>query len=68
MAEAMIILSTLPLEEQEEILEQMSLGEDEIVSIEINGEVYRVSIAVMGLIESLHEELVRYRLMGNEKA
>jgi len=42
MAEAMIILSTLPLEEQEEILEQMSLGEDEIVSIEINGEVYRV--------------------------
>ena len=68
MAEAMMTLVTLTLKEQEEILKQMSLVGDEIVSIEINGEIYEISIAVMGLIESLHEELARYRHTKIEKA
>ena len=43
----------------------MSKTSDEIVSIEINGEVYEVAKEVMGLIESLHEEIVKHREQSN---
>mgnify|MGYP003147126724 FL=1 len=61
MAEAMLSISNLPKDIQEKILEGMSIDLKEEVSIEIDGEVYEIASAVMGLIESLHEEIVRYR-------
>ena len=39
----------------------MSIDCADSVSIEINGEVYEIAREVMGLIESLHEEIVKYR-------
>ena len=61
MAECMLSISTLPLSMQEEILEGMSQEENEIVNIEINGDVFEVAIPVMALIEGLHRELEKYR-------
>ena len=61
MAEAMLSISNLPKDIQEEILEGMSIECADSVSIEINGEVYEIAREVMGLIESLHEEIVKYR-------
>ena len=57
----MLSISNLPKDIQEKILEGMSIDLKEEVSIEIDGEVYEIASAVMGLIESLHEEIVRYR-------
>jgi len=65
MAEAMLSLSTLPREIQEQILEHMSVSNSEIVTIEIDGEVYYIPFEVMGLIEGLHKEIVNYREQYN---
>ena len=46
---------------QEEILEGMSQEENEIVNIEINGDVFEVAIPVMALIEGPHRALEKYR-------
>ena len=58
MAEAIKELYTLPMEEQEFVLRNMSHSCD---PIEINGEMYKINFEVMDLINGLHEELTKYR-------
>ena len=64
MEEAMLSIMNLPQQVQEEILKGMSHEGDEVVPIEINGDVFEVAYPVMSLIEGLHRELEKYREQG----
>ena len=50
-------LAQLPMEEQERILTRLSLLDDDLAPIEINGTVYHIPHEVLGLIDSLWAQL-----------
>lgn len=50
-------LAGLPMEEQERILTRLSLLDDDLAPIEINGTVYHIPHEVLGLIDSLRAQL-----------
>ena len=57
MAEAMLSISNLPKDIQEEILEGMSVECADLVSIEINGEVFMIPKEVHELIDNLVRQI-----------
>ena len=63
MAEAMLSIINESKKSQEQILKRLSETkiEDETVGIEVNGCIYKIPKAVMGLIDSLHEEVLGFR-------
>ena len=61
MAEAMLSIINQSAENQKKILEGLSTAKEDMMPIEINGEVYQIAKPVFDLIDSLHKESSQLR-------